>query len=146
MRIETPYMTVPFVPNGVSWKGADCWGLIILFYKREFNIQLASYSSTVRFLPTHAGMCAPKRLINDAYLRAINSDDWVSIANIADARVGDVLTFSTGGIVYHVGLYISPTDMLHTQSGIGVGVTRFDHPEWRTSDFGIYRHVDRINC
>ncbi len=35
-----PYLLIPYKAMGRSWDGADCYGLIMLFYEKEFGIKL----------------------------------------------------------------------------------------------------------
>ena len=39
------YMSIPYIWGGSSFSGADCYGLVVLFYKEQFKLNIFDYKN-----------------------------------------------------------------------------------------------------
>jgi cell wall-associated NlpC family hydrolase len=114
---------IPFRDGGRDWDGADCWGLIHLYY-REAGIELPTY-----------GDIGATELIR--VRSKISSDsghrNWVRVGT-SEEQLGDIVVMTgamrdTSGALrhapVHVGMVIKPGWLIHTEEEYGVMVVAF---------------------
>lgn len=122
------YMSIPFKWFGTEFSGVDCIGLIVLFYKTEFNIELA--------LPEYSTDSAD--LVN--YF-TINYEA-MGFEKTDSLGYGDIVSFrSAKGVERHAGIALNASQALHADSN-GVAVLNFvTNPLWyrRKSSFYTYK-------
>ena len=121
---------VPFVPQGRSRDGLDCWGVVWLAYNEVRGIDLPSYADEyktedIRNFP-HL-----EELINK-YL-----PEWEETTNPTE---GDVVLMRLRGRPIHVGLVIGDGMMLHIEEGIELCIERYGNAFWRNRIIGFYRY------
>ena len=128
MNSMNDYIRVPFVDRGRSWQGADCWGLVVLFYRREFGIDLedVSYYSNSNALDEVS--CAVGK----------EKQNWYQVWS---KSYGDVILMRVRGWPTHVGIYVGKQRVLHAQQQVGVTVERISHLQ---NIEGYYRHEHLI--
>jgi len=124
------YIGLPFAKQGRSRQGVDCWGLVYIFYKEVFGIELPTYT--------------------DAYTDPMNrqevqnafedhaADLWNKIPP-ADAQPGDCILFSIHTRPIHVGIMIDAIRFLHVQEGIDSVIERITSERWNKRIEGVYR-------
>jgi cell wall-associated NlpC family hydrolase len=100
------YIGIPYEPNAKGPHAVDCCGLIQLFYRNEFNIELPEYLYPIENDYKSIGEMARQKL---AVLYP-----WEPVA---DLKLGDVLVFRIFGHPIHVGMYIGDGDFLHSCRG-----------------------------
>lgn len=130
-RWASPYLRIPFKDHGRDDQGCDCWGLVRLVLLRERKIDL----------PLHTDV-SPKRHLDIA--RRIRQEDTDSIwikAPIVEAKPFDLALMD--GIVaerngdgshglIHIGIFVTPRHVLHTERFSGPACVTVDHPDVRT--------------
>lgn len=96
LKICKRYIGIPYKYGGMSRKGVDCSGFVVLFYKEVFGITLPH---------TTKKMIKLGKRISTRQLKA-----------------GDLIFFRGKffGIVDHVGIYISDGNFIHSSSKEGV--------------------------
>lgn len=127
------YIGIPFKPFGRTESGLDCWGLVRLFYKNEFDI----------VLPGLAGYESVKdhRAISD--IVETEKPRWVETR----AEFGHVIVFNMAGRPVHVGVVIDNLRMLHIQTGKNSCLEKFRSPRWKNRIEGIYQpNTDSYKC
>ena len=123
------YLGIPFVANGRTREGCDCWGLVRLVYDDAFGICLPKID-TVDAMDDAACVVA---------MPAEAARAWVEVGE-TDLRPGDVVLLSRFGRPRHVGVLIDPPSYLHTEVGRGVSVRSLRDPTCRYRPAGYYRH------
>jgi cell wall-associated NlpC family hydrolase len=118
-----PSWLSPFI--GVPYATYDCWALVRLIYRERWGIELPDWTVDRQGL-------AVDTILADG-------PAWVEVAP-EEARLGDLVAITRGGMVYHVGLVVSPGWMLHTLEGLDSALERYDGFIWRSRLAGCYRH------
>lgn len=121
------YIGLPYLSNGRTEAGLDCWGLACLFYKQELGIDLPSYSE----LYSDANDVAVPQLI------AEYRDAWEPVHSGAP---GDLCLFNIYGEPAHVGVYIGDNKFLHAREGRDSVVESLGSSQWSKRFQGFYKH------
>lgn len=122
------YIGLPYLENGRTETGVDCWGLARLFYKDQFNIDLPSYTDE------YDGGQDP------AIISAINThiDNWEQL----DApNIGDLCLFNILGEPTHVGIYVGDNKFLHSREGMDSVIESLDSTKWKNRFQGFYKYT-----
>lgn len=102
--VGTPYRWGGNTPNG----GFDCSGLVDYIYRNAANIMLPHSS------------------------RGMASVDGMKVKHMDDLISGDLVFFSIGGDISHVGVYVGKGRFVHApNSGGTVRLDDIDGPYWR---------------
>ena len=120
------YIGIPYVTNGRTEEGVDCWGLVRLFYRDELNIDLPSYDTA------YYGPSDDERI---ASLMDLHKGDWSKQDN---PKVGDVCVFNILGEPCHVGIYIGNNKFLHSRENRDSVIESLDNVKWKNRLEGIY--------
>jgi sulfur carrier protein ThiS len=119
------YIGLPYLDNGRTTAGLDCWGLARLFYKNEYNIELPSY------VDEYVGG-------TDPYIsQAVNlyKDNWEEITT---PNVGDLCLFNIFGEPMHVGIYVGDNKFLHCRIGSDSVIESLNNIKWKNRFVGFY--------
>lgn len=108
---------------GIPYSQQDCWGLVKLFYKKIFDIELKAYyeqrpndrSITMNMIYSHSG----------------------EFAEVKEPKLGDIIVFKMFGIPCHIGIYINQLEFLHTNETHDSVMDRL--PRWNKQIVAIYR-------
>lgn len=119
---------VPYKSKGRDLLGADCWGLLRLFYIQEFGIVLPSYDE-------HYTDAFDKESVTGAIHSLKN--DWIEVS---EPKYGDAIKLRLAGHPCHVGVYLGNNEFLHTQNGHDSCIDRLDGIKWKNRVDGFYRH------
>lgn len=96
-------LSIPYREGAAEWAGADCWGLVELFYAHVLGVKLIDRANIA---PGHAGMNAGF----DA------ATDWPPVSGPVEN--GLVIMRAAGFKAGHVGLFIAGR-VLHTSEKTG---------------------------
>jgi len=127
------YVGIPFLDNGRSLAGCDCWGLVRLVLREQFGLDLPSYVG---------GYASANEREEASALIAgrIPADGWWRVPD-QQARPGDGVVLRIMNQPWHVGLMVTPSDFLHVFEGQAVSaIERVDSPRWKRRVVGFYRH------
>ena len=119
------YIGLPYLDNGRTESGLDCWGLARLFYSNEYGIELPSYSEE------YTGG-------TDPYIsQAVNlyKDNWEEITT---PNVGDLCLFNIFGEPMHVGVYLGDNKFLHCRIGSDSVIESLNNVKWKNRFVGFY--------
>ena len=126
------YLGIPYKPAGRGFDGLDCYGLLVLYYKTEFGIDI--FDPLVQF--RNAKDLEGKKYILDGLKR---STEWIKIDE-SELRTHDGLLLCNGTpYPNHCGIVTGPNQFLQIYEGPGCNVSRIDR--WRSRIHGFYRHV-----
>nr|WP_281500663.1 NlpC/P60 family protein [Kordiimonas marina] len=128
----TDWLGIPFVPHGRDYTGADCYGLVRLFYADVMGVHLPRLRGLVRDVgnPRETGPL----MRGEAH-----GPLW---RPVPDPAFGDILAFGTPALFTHVGIYLRPGLMLHTRTGTDSTPERYDSPIWQPRLQGFFRYKD----
>lgn len=107
-QIETQYQewkNTPYRYGGLSRKGVDCSGLVMLFFRDQMNIALPR--------TTREQVKRGKKIAKGHY------------------KAGDLVFFKTGRNQSHVGIYYKNNMFLHASYSKGVMLSSLDNPYWK---------------
>lgn len=109
------YIGIPWDAHGDSLDGCSCWGLVRLFYRDEYSIDLPS-------------------IADGDQMRHM----WRQVTQV---RRGDVILFRHQGAARHVSIALDQRDMLHVDNKPSC-IERYRGMVWKHRLLRIYRHRD----
>ena len=121
------YIGLPYASNGRDESGIDCWGLVRLFYKQEYNIELPSYTEE------YSG-AYDTRILD---MMDIYKNNW---AQVQQPEVGSVIVFNILGEPFHVGIYVGEDKFIHARDGMDSVVESVNSPRWTKRIEGYYKY------
>lgn len=121
------YVGIPYVSEGRSRAGVDCYGLVELVYQERLGI----------VLPEFMGYGDP---LSDAAATMIDEgrEDWVKVSL---PSLYDCVLFRVGGRPAHIGIVIRPGWMLHSARGKDACFEDYRRPLWRSRIEGFYHYA-----
>jgi len=129
----TDLLFVPYVEGGRSWKGADCWGLVMLCYEHYFGITVPDYGDIVYH---------PKELPDSASKGLLEALPHSKFQPVERPKFGDWCLINVNGCPVHIGFMLNERDMIHSSAGKGVSVADVTSPQYNRRIYGFYRHED----
>ena len=121
------YIGIPFKYKGRDENGLDCWGLVRLIYKNEYNISLPSFSE--EYIENDVDR------IQD--LISQYKEGWESVEAPSE---GTAVLFKVMGTESHIGVAISATHFIHAREGYDSAVEAFDSPYWKRRIVGHFKY------
>lgn len=126
------YMGYPFKERGRDRKGLDCWGLVRLVLKEQFDIEAPSYAADYY------------SVLNEKHINHLIQTHLGFWHPVYPSQPGDCILFRLNKSPSHIGIVVSECWMLHILSGDKVSLDRFDSLRWKRRVVGFYRHKDKI--
>ena len=124
------YIGLPYLANGRTTAGIDCWGLAVLVYREELGIELPSFVDDY-FGDTKSGITE---------LVAATKEGW----NCTETpKLGDICVFNILGEPTHIGIYIGDRKFLHAREGYDSVIESLDSHAWNRRLEGIYNYVEK---
>jgi cell wall-associated NlpC family hydrolase len=122
------FIGIPYVPHGRDYTGADCWGLLYLFYRDRLKLAVPSYSAEME----ERRFC--KQDIAPLIGRELQHWDPVSVPHL-----GDAVLLRSGRHETHVGVFIGRNRLLHSEGPTPSVIERLDDLRIRNRIVGFYR-------
>jgi len=121
------FIGIPYQSHGRGYNGSDCWGILYLFYKDIFKIEIPKYE---------VGYSSADDL--DSVSVKINShlNEWKEVKS---PIFGDVVLFKIAGKTVHAGVYLNESEFLHSLSGHNSAIGRLDSFIWSRRVSAFYR-------
>lgn len=111
------YVGIPFA-EGSSLDGCHCWGLVALVFSERAGIELDRYED----------------IASDDLLRVARqlakgkaTLDWRQVSEPQALDVALMHSRMARGVINHVGVFVTPTHILHIERGINSLVVPLDH-------------------
>lgn len=127
------YVGIPYAEHGRVKTGADCWGLVRIVYKENFNIDL----------PSFVGAYDADDKDRIAELFATNREGWERVESPME---GDVVAFRIYGEVTHVGVVAAPGTFLHVRRGTSAAIERLEDAKWKNRVDGFFRYKENLSA
>ena len=123
------YIGIPFKEKGRDRSGTDCWGLVRLIYKEQYNIDLPSFANEY---PT----VDDRERIHE--LIAQYKEAWNPVETPSE---GSVVLFRMLGSETHIGVAINEQEFIHVREGADSVIERFDSVNWKNRLIGHFRYT-----
>lgn len=127
-RNYTKYLGIPFKHRGRGFDGVDCYGLLVLYYKTEFNIDLPDFWYEFNWSKTG---------------KDIISDNYPSIAKpVLTPEKNDIALFRVSfgcPVVNHAGIVVEPPNKILQAMKVKVILNDLSSPILRKHFDGYYR-------
>ena len=122
------YIGLPYLENGRTEAGIDCWGLARVFYREQLNIDLPSY--TDEYNGSH----------DPAVIEAISRyrESWEKTET---PNIGDLCLFNILGEPTHVGIFVGNNKFLHSREGRDSVIETLDNTKWKNRFQGFYKYT-----
>jgi cell wall-associated NlpC family hydrolase len=124
------FVGIPWLDQGRSLVGLDCYGLVRLAFRELRGIDLPSYAE--RYVTAADGV-AIARLI------AGQLDPWDEVATGKELAF-DAVLLREGRLASHIGLVVRPGLMLHVERGETSRIERYGSGALRHRVIGFYRY------
>jgi cell wall-associated NlpC family hydrolase len=136
------YEGLHFKEHGCDWDGVDCYGLVTLVYKEQFDLDLLQYHD--KYVDTDDREALAELLC----AKNVVKDGWIEIPLTEPPQAYDVVVFRIYNQPLHCGIVIGPGHMIHAMDGQDVTVERFISKTWQPRLASIYRHphVGAVHC
>jgi cell wall-associated NlpC family hydrolase len=121
------YVGIEFEEKGRNRDGCDCWGLVRLVLKEQFDVDLMDHNDDYRSVKDR-----------HAIARVVENDlsNWIETEK---PQCGDVVLLRSKGLPLHIGVMVNKRKMLHIEKGINAGTERLDSITWKDRVIGYYR-------
>ena len=127
------YLRIPFKHMGRDEQGADCFGLLRLFYQRELGIALKDY----------AGSYEPDWW-KDSSLLTDNYRKW-GFRKTSQPVPGNAILFrNTTEGAGHIGIILDDQYFLH-MTKVGACISEYTFGVWARQIHSVYRYGKRVN-
>lgn len=114
------YIGIPFINRGDSFDGADCFGLLRLFYKQEFHYIIDDPNVNAG----HTSKVFAKYIIElQSNWATINEPEvYCAVAMAHDPKLPNT--------VQHFGIYLPNNKILHTLKDVGSHIVEVENYKW----------------
>jgi len=130
------YIGIPFVDNGRTKAGCDCWRLVGMVYRDHLNIELPEFPDV--YIDRSSNTALLKSLQRVADRMNEYKQRWKSVDK---PQPYDVIILHTGELLYHCGLVVDRRNMLHTMENIDSAIEDFTGLMWKNKIEGFYRYA-----
>ena len=129
MQVEK-YIGLKYKEKGRDFDGVDCWGLVRLFYKNEYQIDLPSFSSEY----TQDDTSRIQELI------AQYKEGW---EKVEQPEEGSIVLFRVLGLEAHVGIIVNNNQFLHVRENQDSVIEPLDGSVWKKRIIGYYKYSSK---
>ena len=135
-RIDiSKYLGIPYEHHGSDNSGLDCYGMLRLFYKEEFDIEIPNYEYDENW-------CS----VGLDWIRKYYKNNWILIDS---PERYSVVGFKMPGykVEHHLGIILHDLDMfLHSPFNQAVCVNKLSQPVWKRSISSFYKIKGISKC
>ncbi len=127
--MQQSFVGIPYRQHGRDYDGADCWGLVYLYYRDALKTPIPAYLAEMQEREFHRRDIAP--LITHE-----RADNW---EEASVPRHGDCALMRVGRLETHVGIWIEGSRILHTEGEGGSMIVRADDIRIKSRIVGFFR-------
>ncbi|MGO6835015.1 C40 family peptidase [Rhizobium ruizarguesonis] len=123
------FVGIPYVPHGREYMGADCWGILFLYYRDVLGTPVPAYSAEMdarEFKHSAIGPLVARE--REKYWRQVDAPE-----------PGDGVLMRSGKHDSHIGVFIGQGRMLHSEGPDPSVIDRIGDMRWRSRISGFYR-------
>ena len=124
------YIGIPYAEKGRNKSGLDCWGLVRLVYKEQYNIEIPSFAEDYESYN--------EKHIQELIL--IGKENWTKVS---EPSIGDAILLRINGLFMHVGVVVSDNQFIHVREGQDTVIERFDTGVWKHRVEGFYKYTEQ---
>lgn len=122
------YVGIPFLNLGRTREGVDCWGLVKLIMREQFNLELSDFKYAD----------AGNRIESERLFA--NADELQNWYQVTEPLIGDLVALRIFGNVCHFGICAGSRYFLHSLYGLDSALDSLDSARWNRRIYAIYRH------
>jgi len=123
------FIGIPYVPHGREYTGADCWGILFLYYRDVLGTPVPAYSAEMDAREFRHQAIAPLMAVEREKL-------WQQVDT---PQPGDGVLMRAGRHDSHVGVFLGQGRMLHSEGPDPSVIDRIGDMRWRNRISGFYR-------
>lgn len=143
------YVGIPWMEEGRTKQGWDCWGCIRVVASEQFGIAVPVYDQAAW---RRLGNRSEQERANEelkAFMTHQRERDWRPLWEAATAPKDEVLgggRVAAGDFIlmrgepFHVGIVVAPGWMLHVEEGLETLCQPYDDGRWEKRVIGFYRY------
>ena len=125
------FIGIPYQPHGRDYDGADCWGILYLYYRDVLGRPIPSYSAEMRELEFHRHEIS-QLIVSE------KADHWTEVDT---PESGDCVLMRVGRDESHVGVFLGGGRMLHSEGPHPSQIERMGDMRWRNRIVGYFRYL-----
>lgn len=107
---------------GLDYDDVDCWGIVLLFYKKVFNKILKAYYD--------------ERPVTHEETKTLVFSYMGDFIKTNNPKYGDIILFNVWGLPCHIGIYLDDRNFLHTSKTTNCVIDNL--PRWHKSVVAFY--------
>lgn len=123
------FVGIPYVEHGRDYAGADCWGVLYLYYRDVLGVSIPSYSVELEKIPFDRAAITP--------VAARHKD--IFWHQVQQPVAGDGVLMRVGRSETHVGIYLDRRRLLHSEGPHPSEIVRIDDIRVKSRITGFYR-------
>ena len=123
------FVGIPYVPHGRDYMGADCWGILYLYYRDVLGTPVPSYSAEMD----------AREFRHRAIGQLIAEERKKHWRRVDTPQPGDCVLMRAGRDDSHVGVFLGQGRMLHSEGPDPSVIDRISDMRWRSRIAGFYQ-------
>jgi len=127
------YIGIPFAEKGRDESGVDCWGLVRLIYKQEYDVNLPS------FVDDYA-------LSDDACIGELFAQYKEGWTTLTQPEPGCAVIFRMFGTESHIGVIVDNAHFIHVREGRDSVIESLESAKWAKRVVGFYKYSEGANA
>lgn len=127
------YIGIPFLEKGRDVSGVDCWGLVRLIYKQEYNINLPSF-------------VADYELSDDQRIGELFAQYKEGWTTLTQPEPGCAVIFRMFGTESHIGVAVDNAHFIHVREGRDTVIESLESSKWAKRIVGFYKYSEGANA
>jgi hypothetical protein len=126
------YIGLKYKEKGRDTDGIDCYGLVRLVYKNEYDIDLPSFSEEYTS-------------DDDQRLQELISQYKEGWEEVQTPEEGCIVLFKVMGFESHMGVCVDSQNFLHVREGLDSVLEPFSTPRWKKRIVGYFKYSQKGN-